>query len=133
MMDKKILAVDDEESIRNLLDQALSKAGYGVLLAKNGEEAMNILKKESIMVMFLDLNLPGISGIEWCKKLKKDNPVGIIYALTGHSDFYGLLECRKAGFDDFFTKPFELSLIQKAAKDAFEKIERWNVSSYELT
>jgi FixJ family two-component response regulator len=53
--------------------------------------------------------------------------------LTGHSDFYGLLECRKAGFDDFFTKPFELSLIQKAAKDAFEKIERWNVSSYELT
>jgi DNA-binding response OmpR family regulator len=64
MMDKKILAVDDEESIRNLLDQALSKAGYGVLLAKNGEEAMNILKKESIMVMFLDLNLPGISGIE---------------------------------------------------------------------
>ena len=57
------------------------------------------------MVMFLDIKLPGMSGIELCKKIRIENQIGIIHAITGYSNIYGLLECRAAGFDDFFVKP----------------------------
>jgi len=71
--------------------------------------------------------------MELCEKIRKDNPIGIIYAVTGYSDLFGLLECRKVGFDDFFTKPTNLELLFKAAEDAFEKIERWQLKEYDLT
>ena len=133
MNKKKILVVDDEKPIRELFEQAFGKAGYGVRSAETAEIAMQILKEESIMVIFLDLGLPGMSGMELCEKIRKDNPIGIIYAVTGYSDLFGLLECRKVGFDDFFTKPTNLELLFKAAEDAFEKIERWQLKEYDLT
>lgn len=133
MSEKKILIVDDEKAIRDVFDQALSKAGYVVRSAETAEKAMEILREESIMVIFLDLNLPGISGMEMCKKIRKDNPVGIIYAVTGYTDLFGLMECRKVGFDDFFAKPVNLGILLKAAEDAFEKIERWQLNEYDLT
>ena len=83
MDEKKVLVVDDEKDIRSIFEQTLSKANYVVRSAATAEEALEILKDESIMVIFLDLNLPGISGMEMCKKLRNDNPVGIIYAVTG--------------------------------------------------
>ena len=132
-MEKKILVVDDEEVIRNMLQDFLSKNGYEVRLAESAETALDILKRESFMVMFLDLKLPGISGIELCRKIRKDNDVGIIYAFTGYTDLFGLIECRRAGFDDYFTKPVKLELILQAAQDAFAKLERWNVDEYDLT
>lgn len=133
MSEKKILVVDDEKAIRDVFEQALSKAGYVVRSAETAEKAMEILREESIMVIYLDLNLPGISGMEMCKKIRKDNPVGIIYAVTGYTDLFGLMECRKVGFDDFFAKPVNLRILLKAAEDAFEKIERWQLSEYDLT
>jgi DNA-binding response OmpR family regulator len=132
-MEKKILIVDDEEVIRNMLQEFLSKNGYEVRLAESAETALDILKRESLMVMFLDLKLPGISGIELCKKIRKDNDVGIIYAFTAYTDLFGLIDCRRAGFDDYFTKPVKLELILQAAQDAFAKLERWNIDDYDLT
>jgi DNA-binding response OmpR family regulator len=132
-MEKKILIVDDEEVIRNMLQEFLSKNGYEVRLAESAETALDILKRESLMVMFLDLKLPSISGIELCKKIRKDNDVGIIYAFTGYTDLFGLIDCRRAGFDDYFTKPVKLELILQAAQDAFAKLERWNIDDYDLT
>jgi len=132
MSQKKVLVVDDEYMIRDLFEKAFKDAGYKILLADSAESAIDILKKESIMVMFLDLNLPGMSGIDLCKKIRKDNPLGIIYALTGHVDLFSILECRRAGFDDFFTKPADIKLILAAAEQAFEKIDRWQVTKYDL-
>jgi DNA-binding response OmpR family regulator len=132
-MEKKILVVDDEEVIRNMLQEFLSKNGYEVRLAESAETALDILRRESFMVMFLDLKLPGISGIELCKKIRKDNDVGIICAFTGYADLFGLIDCRRAGFDDFFTKPVKLELLLQAAQDAFAKLERWNIDDYDLT
>jgi CheY-like chemotaxis protein len=70
--------------------------------------------------------------LELCKKIRMNNPIGIIYALTGYNDFFGLLERRAAGFDDFFTKPASNKVILKAAEEAFEKIARWNPDDYDL-
>jgi DNA-binding response OmpR family regulator len=132
MDEKKILLVDDEVQILNMLEEAFKLHGYVVTTAESAEKALEILGEESIMVMFLDLKLPGMSGIDLCRQIRKGNQIAIIHALTGYSNFFGLLECRAAGFDDFFTKPVGLKTLFKATEDAFEKIERWNVYEYNL-
>jgi DNA-binding NtrC family response regulator len=130
--DKKILVVDDDASILAMLKEILSTAGYKVRTAKNADEALKILKTETIMVTFLDLRLPGMNGIDLCWKIREKDKISIVYAFTGYSTFYGLLECRAAGFDDFFVKPIAVKLLLKAAKDAFEKLGRWKARDYNL-
>lgn len=127
MMINKILIVDDEVLILDLLREVFESAGYSVIAAENGEDALKILQHESIMVMFLDIKLPGMSGIELCKRIRAENQICIIYAITGYNNIYSLLECRTVGFDDFFVKPTGIKLLKKAAQDAFEKLERWNI------
>ena len=77
------------------------------------------------MIMFLDLQLPGMSGIELCKRIRRDNPVAIIFAITAHFDLFNIIEWRAAGFDDFFSKPFLIKELTEAAQKAFNKIDRW--------
>lgn len=132
MRKKKILIVDDEKDILSLFKEVLEAEGYEVWVAENAEDALNILQTQSILVMFLDLKLPGMSGVDLCKKIRTENQIGIIYAMTGYSNFYGLLECRSAGFDDFFTKPVQIKTLLKAVQDAFEKLTRWKIEEYDL-
>ncbi len=125
MSNRKILVVDDEKAIRNLFEQAIRRDGYNVRTAESAEEALELLKGEKIQVMFLDLNMPGMNGIDLCKEIRKDFPMAIIHAVTGYSSLFELADCREAGFDDYFTKPVNLTGLQEAAKDAFEKLDRW--------
>jgi CheY-like chemotaxis protein len=120
-----MMIVDDEVSIRDLFLSAFSDAGYSVHLAENGEQALRILKQQEIDLIFLDLKLFGMNGIELCRQIKKDKPVSIIYAITGWTGLFEVEECREAGFDDYFTKPFQLDALFRAVEDAFEKLDRW--------
>ena len=119
------MIVDDEVSIRDLFLSAFSDAGYSVHLAENGEQALHILKQQEIDLIFLDLKLFGMNGIELCRQIKKDKPVSIIYAITGWTGLFEVEECREAGFDDYFTKPFQIEVLFRAVEDAFEKLDRW--------
>lgn len=132
LREKKILVVDDEVSILTMLKEIFSSEGYTVRTAESAEEALKILEGESIRVMFFDLRLTAMSGIDLCWKIREKDQISIIYAVTGYSTFYGLLECRAAGFDDFFVKPVETKLLLQAAEDAFEKLERWNIRDYDI-
>ncbi len=123
-MERKILIVDDETELRNLFKQAFSQRGYVVRLSESAEEALGILNQENINVMFLDLNLPEMNGIELCKLIKKTNPITVIYAVTGYASIFDVVACSSAGFDDYFTKPIDFEILVKAAQDAFEKIDR---------
>jgi len=125
MINKKILIVDDEESICLLLNSALKSKGYDVLTVNSSSEALNLLEKETILVMFLDLNLPDMNGVELCQQIMKKNPLTIAYAITGYASHFELAECKEAGFEDYFKKPVSLVNIYKAAERAFEKLERW--------
>lgn len=124
-MNKKILVVDDEKIIRSMLEKALTREGYDVICAESGEEAIDILNHESIHVIFLDLKLPGMNGLELCRNIRSKYPISILYAITGYASNFDLTDSREAGFEDYFTKPVDLKTIFQAAAEAFEKISRW--------
>lgn len=124
-MNNKILVVDDEKMIRSMLEKALSRKGYNVICAESGEEALEVLNSEVIHVIFLDLKLPGINGLELCRKIRDEYPLSILYAITGYASNFDLSDSREAGFEDYFTKPVDLKTIFRAAEEAFEKITRW--------
>jgi len=124
--ENSILVVDDEPEILDLFSQAFSKAGYSVIPAGSAEDALRVLNDISIHVMFIDLNLPGMNGIDLCREIRKrKGQIIIIYAVTGYISLFELSDCRAAGFDDYFTKPADLKLLIKSAGDAFDKIHRW--------
>lgn len=125
MTERKILVVDDEPPILKLLSQVFTRAGYKVLTAERASDALTILENENIPVMFFDLNMPEMNGIELCKKIKKQKPMTIIYAITGFASLFELSECREAGFEDYFKKPVNVSTLLKKAESAFEKVKRW--------
>lgn len=124
-MDKKILIVDDEASIRTLLEKVFTKAGYMAFTAESGEAALELLEDNKIQVMFVDLKLPGMNGIDLCRKIRKDNPIACIYSMTGYGSLFELADCRDAGFDDYFLKPVDIEVFMKTAAESFEKLSRW--------
>ena len=128
MTERKILVVDDDETIRYMLEKAFSRFGYTVRVAENGERALEILKKEKIQVMFLDINMPGMDGLELCRRIREGYPISVIHAMTGYGSLFELSGCRQAGFDDYFRKPMDLEVLHKAAEEAFDKIDMWNIT-----
>jgi len=76
--------------------------------------------------MFFDLKMPEINGIDLCRKVREKNRIALIYAVTGYTSLFQLSECREAGFDDYFTKPFEMELLTSVLKQSFEKMQRWS-------
>jgi CheY-like chemotaxis protein len=120
---KEILVVDDEWIIKEVLATAFRKEGYIVHSAECAEVALEIMKNEDIQVIFLDLNLQGVNGVELGKLIRKDFPKVIIYALTGYESLFDIADCREAGFDGYFTKLVKMEKLCKVAKDAFNKIE----------
>ena len=101
----KILVVDDETDIAVLLVALLSAAGFITSCALNGEMALNIFNTNSFDLILLDLVLPGITGLEICKIIRRKSQIPIIM-LTGRSDNNTQLECLQNGADDYVTKPF---------------------------
>ena len=124
----KILIVDDDEAIINMEKLAFSRAGYDVVSAEDGEQALKILQRENIHVVFTDLNMPEMNGIELCMAIRKLTPMAVVFAVTGFASLFELAECREAGFEDYFVKPVNLKKLVETAKNAFEKLNRWKTS-----
>jgi len=120
---KKILVVDDELDIRNLLKMIFTNEGYTVLLAKNGEEGIHLARTESPDVIFLDLLMSGLSGLEVCKILK-GNPVteGIpVVVVTAFGRDQDIQLVKEAGANWFVKKPFENKrLVELVSKLLYE-------------
>ena len=106
MTNNKILIVDDEAPIRNMLKIALNKIGYKVRVATGAEEALEILEQEQIPLIFIDLGLETMNGFELCERVRKDHPNAIIYALSGrHAGLFDPQDLREAGFDGYDANP----------------------------
>ena len=102
---EKILIVDDELSIRQILETRLSIRGYNVILAANGEEALYLYKRELPDLVILDIMLPKIDGYEVCTEIRKESQVPIIM-LTALGDISDRVMGLELGADDYVMKPF---------------------------
>jgi len=132
-MKTKILAVDDEKDILELISYNLRREGYEVVTSLNGEDALRLIKKDRFDLVILDLMLPGIQGMEFCKMLKHaDETAGIpVIMLTAKSEEMDKVLGLEMGADDYITKPFspreflarvKAVLRRTGEKPALEKI-----------
>ena len=113
---KRVLVVDDEPSIRALYQIAFSHSGFDVQAASSGEEALEMQRAQPAQVIFLDLNLPGIKGIQLCKKILDAWPDTRMVAITGNINFFGETACREAGFHYILEKPIQLDDLLNATQ-----------------
>jgi DNA-binding response OmpR family regulator len=107
---KKVLVVEDEEKIMNVVKSFLESKGFFVLSADTGKKALEVFDKENISMVLLDLMLPELSGEEVCKQIRKKSRVPIIM-LTAKSDEADMLVGLGIGADDYITKPFSLKAL----------------------
>jgi len=119
-----ILVVDDEEDIRELVRYNLSKGGYNVTTAATGEEALRIAHEVRPMLVVLDIMLPGIDGLEVCRRLKADavlqkTPIVMISALGEETDVVTGLEL---GADDYVAKPFSPGVLLARVKSVIRRV-----------
>ncbi len=110
-MGDKVRVVDDELGIRDSLSEFLTEEGYQVILASNGEEALELAEKENPQVILLDIKMPGIDGIETCKRLKAEEKTRFIPVIMATALWDTYAEAIEAGAEDFVTKPFNLAEI----------------------
>lgn len=120
-MSTNLLIVDDEQMIRDLLCITLSREKYRCFQCGNADEGLNILKDNDIQLALLDVMMPGCSGIELLKELKKISPDTAVLMITALTDMETALSCIHLGADDYITKPFSIDSIVKKAKNALEK------------
>jgi len=115
---EKILIVDDDRDIRFSLSHILKETGYDVIDARDGREALKILRGNCPDLVLLDMRLPGMDGIEILEKAKKIDKDLIVIMLTAYSDVKDTVKAMRLGAYDYITKPFdneELILIIKKA------------------
>ena len=121
-MEKKILIVDDEAHIRMLIEQTLEELedeGVEFLSAENGEIALEIIQAEKPNLVFLDVMMPKMNGMEVCRKVKKElemNDVFIVL-LTAKGQELDRLKGQEVGADVYMTKPFDPEVILNKAKE----------------
>lgn len=107
MTNARILVVDDEPQLRRVMRGALTKQGYIVADAKNGDAALEMLRADRYDLVILDRNMPGMSGVETCVAIRQNSDIGIIM-LTVRNAEADRIEALDAGADDYVTKPFSM-------------------------
>jgi DNA-binding response OmpR family regulator len=125
MSSRRLLVVEDDVSVREMLTELFTASDYVVVAAGTGEEALNALAADNLQVMLLDLKLPDTDGLALCSKIREFNPVACIFAMTAYTSLFELADAREAGFDDYFIKPVDIKLLLKTIEDGFERVERW--------
>jgi len=118
----KILIIDDERAIRNSLGEILKDEGYEVECAEDGASGLNTAQKEHFDIIFCDIKMPGMDGIEVLDNLQKDGCDSAIVMISGHGDIDTAVDCIKKGAYDFIQKPLDLNRILITIKNATEKV-----------
>lgn len=108
-MSRKILIVEDEESLRITMGDRLAPEGYHVIEAKTGTQGLELGRNETIDLIILDIMLPEVDGFTVCKKLREDGVLTPIIMLSAKSLLEDKVTGLKTGADDYMTKPFEMS------------------------
>jgi two-component system KDP operon response regulator KdpE len=114
------LLIDDEPQIRRVLRTSLSSQGAHVLDVQNGEEALDLLKHTTVDLVLLDLNMPGMGGLDTCRAIRQGWNVPIIIVSVRESD-RDKVEALDAGADDFVSKPFSFDELMARIRAALRR------------
>ncbi|HAE87139.1 TPA: response regulator [Candidatus Marinimicrobia bacterium] len=129
---QSILIVDDEKNIRLTMSQALKQLEIETRTAVNGEEALEKMKETPATLMFLDLKMPGMDGMQVLKEVRKSWPGTRVIIITAHGNIEKAVEAMKIGAVDFIQKPFSPSEIRTLTQKVLdrEKLEEGNAQDY---
>ena len=123
MPDINILVVDDEKEIADLIEIYLVSDGYKVYKAENAAKGLEILSKEEVHLVLLDIMMPGMNGLEMCKKIRETNNIPIIMLSAKSTDLDKILGLG-TGADDYVVKPFGIMELQARVKAVLRRTER---------
>lgn len=117
---EKILVVDDELLIRDFIYETLKRQNFDVTVAENGKKALALLKDKSFDMVFTDMKMPEITGIDVLKKIKEISPKTIVVVITGHGTIENAVEAMKLGAFNYLIKPFTPDTIEAIVEKANE-------------
>ena len=117
----KILIVDDDRAIRNSFGEILMDEGYEVAMAEDGPGALKAVEEERFDVIFCDIKMPGMDGVEVLEKFMEMNLDAAVVMISGHGDISTAVECIKKGAFDFVEKPLDLQRLLITIKNAAER------------
>jgi signal transduction histidine kinase len=121
-MKKRILLVDDEQDIRDVLDLTLSDMGYEVFEAEDGDEALRVFRDVRPPIVLTDIKMPNMDGIELLQKIKREDPEAEVVMITGHGDMDLAIKSLKYEATDFITKPINVHVLEIALQRVRDKI-----------
>ena len=121
-MAETVLVVDDEVGIRHILEMSLETAGYKVLTAESGRQALTMVRDEHPSIVLADIKMPGMDGIQLLQKIKEESPDTEVIMMTGHADLDLAIQSLKYEASDFITKPVNYDALEIALKRVHEKL-----------
>lgn len=127
---KQLLVVEDEKKIRMLIKDFFIIKGYAVVEAENGQQGLEQLERNKFDVIFLDVMMPGMDGMESCRRIREKTNVPIIF-LTAVFDEESKLKGYGCGADDYITKPFSLEVLY-AKTEALIKRYKGNIENAQM-
>jgi CheY-like chemotaxis protein len=117
---RKVLVVDDDPAVRKSIDRILSSKGYAVITAESGEEALRKLNEEKYDLVYTDIRMPGMSGLEVAEQVKARKPWTPVVIITGYGTDAAEARAEAAGVSSFMHKPLSPEMIEDSARDALE-------------
>ncbi len=123
MIEKKILVIDDDESMRWVIKKALEKEGYQVDVSSNAEEGLKHLDKEIFPLVILDILMPGMSGLECLKEIRRRDTKSLAIVMTAQATMQNAIEAMKQGAFDYLTKPFDMEALTIIVAKAWRILE----------
>ncbi|MBF0201922.1 MAG: response regulator [Desulfamplus sp.] len=120
----KIMLVDDEERYLKTTSKLIEKQGHEVFTALSGKEALEILDRQNIHVVILDVKMPEMDGNETLRKIKALFPLVEVIMLTGHATVDSAIDGMKSGARDYLMKPADIDDIMEKALDAFARRQK---------
>ncbi len=113
-----VLVVDDDDSLRELLEEAVRDWGYDVSTACSGEEALESIERKKFNIVICDLKMPGMDGLELLKKIKASDKKVHVIVITGFATLETVIKTIEAGAFDYITKPFRIEELRRIMKKA---------------
>ncbi|MFV1976507.1 MAG: sigma-54-dependent transcriptional regulator, partial [Candidatus Scalindua sp.] len=110
--EKTILITDDDESLRRVIEYNLSNQGYRLLLASNGEEALNIFKSEDVDIVVTDIKMEKMDGLKLLENIRRLNSNALVIMITAYGSVETAVKAMKLGAYDYITKPFDRDELQ---------------------